>query len=306
MQKIYFILILLLFSPFLHAQDATLEELKAKKALLLNSLAPLQAQIDPIKAEIDAIDANIAKFPGWYKGVNGLLGFDLSSRNNWFAAGDLRNSSATTVKAGLNAYANNIQNKYFWRNAGGLSVGWQKLRLQENSDAKFEPIVDVLNLTSLFGYNIMPKLAVSTLGEYRTSIIENFNNPGYLDIGVGVTYTPINNLVFVLHPINYNYIFSQESTDFTSSLGCKIVGDYNAKLVKGINWRSNISGFLSYKNSDPALHNGTWTNWFNFNLYQGLGVAIEHGIRFSPQEKSLLNVSSNTQTYYALGLSYSI
>src|SRR5690606_23793864 len=156
-----------------------LDELKTKKELLLKSLAPLQDQIDPIKAEIEAIDASIAKLPGWYKGISGLLGFDLSARNNWFAAGDLRNSSATTVKAGLNAYANNIQNKYFWRNAGGLSVGWQKLRLMEDSDAEFEPIVDVLNLTSLFGYNIMPKLAVSTLGEFRTSVIENFNNPGY-------------------------------------------------------------------------------------------------------------------------------
>ena len=51
---------------------------------------------------------------------------------------------------------------------------------------------------------------------------------------------------------------------------------------------------------------GTWTNWFGFKLFKGIGVGIEHGLRISPQEKILLNIDNSLQSYYVLGLSYSI
>ena len=77
-------------------------------------------------------------------------------------------------------------------------------------------VADQFNLTSLYGYNITKKFAASALGEYRTSVlsyadtsgvkVSSFNNPGYLDLGVGVTYTPMKNLILVFHPINYNFV----------------------------------------------------------------------------------------------------
>ncbi|MFZ1705560.1 MAG: DUF3078 domain-containing protein [Saprospiraceae bacterium] len=290
-----------------NAQDVTLDELKAKKQELQEKLAPLQAEINPIVAEIATIDASIAKLPGWRTGVSGIIGANFIGRNNWFAAGDNRNATATTLSMSMNSFANLIQEKYFWRNAGGLSLGWQKLRIDDaGPDPDFTPIADVLNVTSLFGYNLTSKIAASALGEYRTSVIDNFNNPGYLDIGVGATYTPLANMVFVVHPLNYNFIFTDTDNTFTSSLGCKIVGDYNTKITKGIQWRSNVSGFFSYKNSDPSLHNGTWTNWLSFNLWRGIGVGIEHGLRFSPQERSLLQIDNKLQNYYVIGLTYNI
>ena len=149
------------------------------------------------------------------------------------------------------------------------------------NEPKFEPIADVFNVTSLFGYNISSKLAASALGEYRTSIIRKFNDPGYLDLGVGVTYTPMKNMIFVFHPLNYNFVFAEDKTKFSPSLGCKIVGDYNTEISKGINWRTNLAGFFSYKNASPSLHNGTWTNWLGFNLFNGIGVGVEFALRYS-------------------------
>lgn len=290
-----------------YTQEMSLDELKSKKQGLQEKLAPIQAELDPIAAEIASLDAAIAKLPGWRTGVSGIIGANFIGRNNWFAAGDNRNATATTLSMSMNSFANLIQEKYFWRNAGGLSLGWQKLRIDEAAPAPdFTPIADVLNVSSLFGYKITSKIAASALGEYRTSVIDNFNNPGYLDLGVGATYTPLSNLVFVVHPINYNFIFTDTESDFTSSLGCKIVADYNTKITKGIQWRSNLSGFFSYKNNDPSLHNGTWTNWLSFNLWKGIGVGIEHGLRFSPQERSLLQIDNKLQNYYVIGLTYNI
>jgi len=283
----------------------TLEELNAQKAMIVDKSAPVMAQAEAYKVELEAIDAKIAKLPGWYKGIFGTLGANFSGRNNWFAAltptNDLSNSRSTNIGGSFNAFANNLRDKYFWRNSASLNLGWQKLVTGIEAETPgFQPVSDILNITSLYGYKLSSKIAASALGEYRTSVIENFNNPGYLDFGVGVTYTPTENMIFVFHPINYNFIFTKTDNQFTSSLGCKIVGDYRTEIVKGVNWRTNLTGFVSYKNADPSLHNTTWTNWIGFNIFNGIGVGFEFGLRYSEQE------IKKTQSYYTLGLTYKI
>jgi hypothetical protein len=94
---------------------------------------------------------------------------------------------------------------------------------------------DAFNITSLFGYKLSEKLAISTLGEYRTSMLDGkFNNPGYLDLGLGATWTPITDLVVVVHPLNYNFVFADDvdGFEYQSSLGAKVVADYTKALVK--------------------------------------------------------------------------
>lgn len=314
MRHVYLLLALFIICNIATAQTdvvPTLEELKKQKAEIEAKAAPIQAQADAFKSEIAAVDAKIASLPGWYTGTFGIIGVDFLGRDSWFAAGELKDARSSSIKGSFRAFANKIENKYFWRNSGSLNLGWQKLdkRLPGEEKGKFEPVADQLNITSLYGYNLTPKIAASALGEYRTSIlsypdssgvkVSSFNNPGYFDLGVGVTYTPMKNLVLVFHPINYNFIFSKEDSKFTPSLGCKIVGDYSTS-IKGINWRSNLTGFISYKNSDPSLHNGTWTNWFGLTLIKGIGVGVEVGLRLSEQEVNKL------QNYYTVGLSYQL
>ena len=298
MRKVF---LLILTVTFCHLNAQTLEELKAQKAEIEAAMAPIKAQLDPLTAQIADIDAQIAKFPGWYKGAFGTLGLNFTGLNNWYSNPN-PNSKSTTILGSFNGFANKIEDKYFWRNNGSLNLGWQKLDTNKEGapDAKFEPVSDLFNLTSLFGYNITKKLAASALGEYRTSVIRNFNNPGYLDLGVGATWTPLSNLVVVFHPLNYNFIFADNQSQFTSSLGCKIVADYNTTLYKGVKWRSNLTSFLSYKENDPSLSNFTWTNGFSFTLVKGIGVGIEHAFRINRQE------SADNQSYYIVGISYAL
>ncbi len=312
MKHILSILLLLGILGLGHSQ--TLEELRRQKADLEARMAPIKAEADAFAAQIASIDKKITDFPGWYTGAFGTLGANVLGRNNWFNAGDLRDSRATTITGTFNAFGHRIDEKYFWRNNAGLNLGWQRLKLTKDvEDADFEPIADVLNITSLIGYNLRPKLAASALGEFRTSVIRQFNDPGYLDIGVGATYTPLKNMVIVFHPINYNFIFSGSDNQFTPSLGCKVVGDYSTAIVQGLNWRTNLSGFLSYRNNSPSLHNGTWTNWLGFNLFKGLGVGVEFGLRYAQQENFILREQTNNrvgvdafQNYYTIGLSYQL
>jgi len=309
MKKIVLALSLLVASFSLTAQ--TEEELKKE-------LGEKKAQVSKFQKEADAIKAKIDALPGWKYGAFGTIGGSVSQFNNWFLQAAPNNSSGN-IGLTVNAFANLKQEKYFWRNALNVNLGWVKLDNEDDAtdSENFNVATDVFNITSLYGYKISKTLAISTLGEYRTALLEgNFNNPGYLDLGIGATWTPIDNLVVVVHPLNYNFVFSDSDFNYESSLGAKVVADYTRKLG-AINFKSNLSAFLSYEDSD--LSNWQWTNGFSYTLWKKIGVGFDFGLRGNKQEAfnarsgetalnsanfSLEDADNVLQSFWLLGLSY--
>ncbi|WP_040252584.1 DUF3078 domain-containing protein [Psychroserpens mesophilus] len=288
----------------------TKEELKAQKA-------EKQAVADAAQAEADALQAQIDALPGWRIGAFGTIGGSLSNFNNWYSQGAPNNASGN-IGITFNGYANLIEEKYFWRNALTANLNWVKLDNKDTDldDDSFNPTTDVFNISSLYGRNLSKKLAVSTLMEYRTTLLDNFNDPGYLDVGVGFTWLPIENLIVVVHPLNYNFVFADSDTVFESSLGAKIVADYT-RQIGAVNFKTNLSAFQSYKSGD--LSNWTWTNSFSYTLWKMIGVGFDFGLRSNKQEAlnfalanfdgtgnapDFGNVDNKLQTYYTIGLSY--
>ncbi len=304
-----FILVLAIFAGTFTTIAQTAEELRAARAAKKDSIAAIQGRVNAIQAKLDAL-------PGWRTGAFGTIGGSFSGFDNWYAQG-IPNNSSGNIGFTVNAFANLKEEKYFWRNAANINLKWVKLDDKDDptDDDSFRETTDVFNLTSLYGWNLTPKLAASALLEYRTTILSNFNDPGYLDLGVGGTWTPIPDLVVVVHPLNYNFVFSSEDNIFDSSMGAKIVADYTRK-IGAINFKTNFSTFQSYETSD--LSNWTWTNSFSYTLWKMIGVGFDFGLRSNKQEA--LNYAINTlgdtgatfdsidndlQTYYTLGLSYS-
>lgn len=286
----------------------TLEELKDQKAVKKDS-------IDQIQKRVDDLQKKIEEFPGWRVGAFGTIGGSISGFNNWYAQGTPNNNSGN-IGFTVNGFANKNEDKYFWKNALTLNLNWVKLDDKDDptDDEGFESTTDVFNISSLYGYKLSKSWAASAFGEYRTTLLDNFNDPGYLDLGVGFTWTPISDLFVVIHPLNYNFVFSNEDTIFESSLGAKIVADYS-KNIGAINFKSNLSIFQSYESGD--LSNLTWTNSFGYTLWKMIGVGFDFGLRSNKQEA--LNYAINTlgdtgatfdtvdnklQTFYTLGLSY--
>ncbi|WP_179009318.1 DUF3078 domain-containing protein [Winogradskyella forsetii] len=290
----------------------TKEELQAQKA-------EKQAEADKFQAEADALQKQIDALPGWRVGAFGTIGGSLSEFNNWYAQGAPNNSSGN-IGITFNAFANKIEDKYFWRNSLNTNLSWVKL---DNKDVDtdsddFEPTTDVFNLSSLYGRNISKTWAISGLMEYRTTLLDNFNDPGYLDLGVGATWTPIENLIVVIHPLNYNFVFADNDAVFESSLGAKIVADYT-RQIGAIAFKSNFSTFQSYESSD--LSNWTWTNSFSYTLWKMIGVGFDFALRSNKQEAlsyalgqydpmgtaaepTFDNIDNKLQSYYTIGLSY--
>ena len=313
MKKLHYIfLILCLASVTIHAQ--TEEELKASLKLKKDSINAIQGRVDKVKAEIDAL-------PGWKIRAFGTVGMSLSQFDNWYAQG-IPNNSSGNIAISFNGIANLKQDQYFWRNSLIANFQWIKLDDESNDDDEggnpdgdFREAVDVFTLTSLYGYKLTEKLAISTLAEYRTTVLSNFNNPGYLDIGAGFTWTPITDLVVVVHPLNYNFVFSEGEAQYESSLGAKIVADYT-RQIGDISFKTNLSAFLSYEDSDYS--NWTWTNSFSYTLWKAIGVGFDFGLRNNKQEAlnfanslvedadpfTLENVDNDLQTYWNFGLSY--
>ena len=298
----------------------TIEELKAQKAEKEAQIAALKGETGDLQAKIDALDPG-----GWKFGGITTLGLSVAEFSNWLQKAD-PNTSATTIGISGSAFANLIEDKYFWRNGLNLNLGWLKYVNEDDpatSNNGFEVTSDVLNITSLFGYRLNEKWAVSTLGEYRTAILDNFNNPGYFDIGAGATWTPYNSLVVVFHPLNYNFVIADDDVTYESSLGCKIVADYKQSLPMGVAWKSNLSAFLSYTDV-PNLSNWTWVNGLSATVWNGIGVGFELGVRGNKQESfnaalvdptiinkpetigDLEDGDNDLQTYWLIGLTYSL
>ncbi len=309
-RKLLLVTILMLSVSLGYAQ--TKEELEAQKA-------EKQAEADAAQAEADAIQAQIDALPGWRVGAFGVIGGSLSEFNNWYAQGAPNNASGS-IGFTVNGFANLIEEKFFWRNSLTTNLNWTKLDNKDiDTDSEdFEPTTDVFNLSSLYGRNITSKLAVSGLMEYRTTLLNNFNDPGYLDIGVGATWTPVENLIVVIHPLNYNFVFADNDAVFESSLGAKILADYTRSIGK-VNFKTNLSLFQSYKSSD--LSNWTWTNSFSYTFWKNIGVGFDFGLRNNRQEAlnfalsqfdpmgggetpTFDNVDNDLQTYYTVGLTY--
>ena len=294
------ILILLVCISF-SAKAQTADELKKE-------IAPKKDEIKKLQEEVKALQKQMDALPGWKKGAFGTIGASLSGFNNWYARNE-PNVSAGNIGITVNGFANLIQEKFFWRNSANINLGWVKLDDKDDptDSGKFETATDVFTLTSLYGRRLNKKWALSGLVEYRTTLIDNFNNPGFLDFGVGFTWTPTSRLVVVIHPANYNTIFSKGSTVFTSSPGGKLVADYTAKH-NNISVKSNLSLFQSYKDSN--LSNWTWTNSFGYKLWKGVGLGFEFGLRNNQQEAAnsqgvaLAAADNKLQSFWLFGLSY--
>jgi hypothetical protein len=273
MKRILLLTFLILGASLAEAQ--TKEELEALKTEKKDSIDALQSKVDALQAEIDAL-------PGWRLRATGTIGGSVSGFNNWYAK-DKPNASVGNFGINVFGFADLIQDKFFWKNAMNINIGWVKFddRDDDSDSDDYEVANDIFNFSSLYGHKLSDKFAISGLMEYRSTLVNNFNNPGFLDLGVGGTWTPLSELVVVIHPANYNFVFSDGDSQYDSSFGAKIVADYTKKFG-GLNVKSNLSVFLSYEGSE--LSNYTWTNSFSYTIWKSIGVGFDFGLRKNHQE----------------------
>jgi len=314
MKKIKLLLMFVFAASIMSAQ--TIEELRAMKDTKAAKAAEFQSQLDAINGEIAGIQTQITELTGWTTGLNGTVGFDFTNSNKW-QANPNPSAESSSLGLGITAYANKDQEKYFWNNKGIFQKAWQDVDITvpgvtEEDDKLFDQgTVDIINVSSLAGYKINPKLALSGLGELNTSL-GNFLKPGTADLGIGATWLPIKGMTVVIHPLNYRMAWNNNG-DFQSdgALGTKIRADYGRDLVvmgKNIGWSTTFTTYQPYSSPEGAitLREYTWLNTLAFEVWNGIGVGINFGFRQADFET--INESSTEegviQKFYQVGLNY--
>jgi len=306
MKKLVFLIVFLFSISLVNAQ--TKEELLSLQKTKKDSISGLQNKVDAIQSQIDGL-------LGWRLKAFGTIGGSISGFNNWYSK-DIPNSSVGNFGFNINASADLIEDKFFWKNATNLNVSWIKFDDKDDDldSEEYEVATDIFTLSSLYGRKLSDKFSISALGEYRSSLVNNFNNPGFLDLGIGATWTPIKDLVVVIHPLNYNFVFSRGDSQYNSSLGAKIVADYK-KSIGNLNLSSNLSIFQSYESSNYS--NFTWTNSLSYTVWKNLGLGFDFGLRKNKQEAlnydlktdpdtTFNTVDNKLQSYWLFGLNYKL
>lgn len=303
-------------------KSQTIEELKSMKADKEAALEASKAEADALTAEISSLLDQINLLSGWRTGFAGIVGLSLSESNKW-AANPNPTASSTGLSIAANAFLNRNERKWFWNNKLLVNKAWQTIVIegadgtkQDGGDLFDNGTIDILNFSSLYGYKLTETIALSALGELNTSI-ENFLEPGTIDLGVGATWTPIPNLVVVVHPLNYRITFPVDgNVSSEGALGAKLRADYARDLMiagKEISWSSTLTAFFPYSNTEipvidsdgveqqAGLNEFTWLNTVSFNLWKGVGVGATLGLR-----KADFEVYEELQNFYTLGLSYTL
>ena len=295
------LLIFWLGGQSMYAQQ-TEAELLEQKAKLEAELAPVNAKASEIKAQIAATQAALDALPGWNKQFFGTLGGNLAQFNNWFAAAN-PHSQTTSLIATLSGLADYDSDKILWKNSALLNIGAQRIvqdTRADNDSVTWQQIPDQFLFSSLFGYKINSKLAASAEMAYRTPILNNFNNPGDLDLGVGVTWTPLPELFVLVHPLNYHWKFG-DNPEFNNAVGARVKAGYAKEIYPGVSWVSLLEGFYSYQDFDPAAHWWEWNNGVNFKVWKGIGVGVNFAFRAADSE-----IADTVQSRWNIGLSYSL
>lgn len=285
---------------FLSAQS--MEDLMVTKATMEADAAPYKAKLDSIQAEIAKTQAAINALPGWEHKFFGTLGGNVAQFNDWFSAAG-PNSRTSSIIATLNGLADYDSDKILWKNNAQLNIGGQKIVEDTGADAdssEWQKIPDQFLFSSLVGYKILPKLALSGELSYRTPVLSNFNNPGDLDLGVGATWTPIPDFFLMVHPLNYHWKFG-DNADFNDALGARVKAGYAKNLVGGISWVSQLEGFYSYQEFDPSAHWWEWNNGFAFSVWKGIGVGVNFALRAADSE-----ITDQIQSRWNIGLAYTL
>lgn len=311
--RLTFLMALCLLPFYGQAQDMTalqqtLTEKQEALAISKNKLDTLAKDVADLEKSVAQLINQITPYPRWTKGLFGNVGFSMANYSDWLTK-EVPSVSSANIGIALNVFANLEQKKYYWKNTAQLNLGWIKFDDKDDDEDEegFKVAADAFQFTSLIGYKLSEKIALSSILEYRTSLLDGkFNNPGYLDFGsLGLTWTPSNNLTLSFHSLSYNFIISDDGLGFDSSFGAKAGGDYIQQLPVGIAWKSNLSSFISYKDVNE-LSNWIWTNTFT-TAVKGIGVGLTLGLKGSRQEAKALGLEDNPlQSFWLLGLTYNL
>ncbi len=287
-----------------------------------------------ITGEIPVTPYNILKkndvIKWFYYGQHHLV-FNQSSFSNWNSGGN--NSIGVIGKINYNLTYKN--GKHFLDNT--LKLGYGFVSSRGEAARKTE---DYINLMSNYGYDIGKNFYLSTGFQFLSQFAPGYNYsltpdpsyddrvsrfmaPGYLNVGVGVSYNPSENFQVIFRPINGKFTFvmdphlqyagkyglDQDGQNVKADLGALLNILYRLKIYENINFTNQVNFFSSYIDHPERIdvsYNGTLDIRFNkfisavvsldllydhdqlqkLQMKQTLGIGFSYNLGFENKEKN--------------------
>jgi len=241
----------------------------------------------------DGAPADTAK-KRWFVQGSGSLAVSQAAFSNWAAGGE----NSVGLAAFLNVKANYKKGKHAWANTIDLGYGLQYLG--NGSNAKFTKTNDKLELTTAYGYELDKnrKWYVTVLANFKSqftagynypddsTIISNFMAPGYLVVGLGVTYTPAKWFYLYVSPTSgrFTFVLDQKLADagsfgvekgknFRGEFGPYVRADLNKDLAKNINLSTTLELFTDYL-KDFGNIDVNWSMLLSLKVNKWLATSI--------------------------------
>ncbi|MEO9869672.1 DUF3078 domain-containing protein [Ekhidna sp.] len=166
-----------------------------------------------------AQNTNNADTTYWRIGGVGALTFSQVSLTNWAAGGQ----NSVSINSNFGIFANRVKGRGKWENSMDLAYG-----LVKQGEASFTKSDDLINIVTKYSYKINKdngKWFYSTIMDFRTqfyegldeegTFISDFMAPGYLTVGLGISYDPSEKLSFSYKPLTgkFTFVNNQELAD---------------------------------------------------------------------------------------------
>ncbi|MDH6251733.1 hypothetical protein M2347_001460 [Chryseobacterium sp. H1D6B] len=240
-----------------------------KKILLIISISlGISAGAQETKSEAPAVDST----KNWsIQGQNTLM-LNQAAFSNWVGGG----ANNVGWLAGVNYNMTYEKGKDLWENV--IILGYGQNNTKGIGTRKTQ---DVINLSTNYGREFAKHWYLSGGASLQTQFaagyddgnnpdarkISNFMAPGYVNVGVGVTYRPNDNFTMTLRPANARITFvSDKDLQYAGSYGLKNDGDtslfqfgflgtaiYKVKLMENINLTNTASVFSNYLDHPDRL-----------------------------------------------------
>lgn len=240
-----------------------------KKSLLLLSISlGISAAAQETKTDAPVVDTTKA----WsIQGQNTLM-LNQAAFSNWVGGG----ANNVGWLAGVNYNMTYEKGKDLWENIVILGYGQNNTKGVGTRKTQ-----DVINLSTNYGREFRKNWYLSGGASLQTQFaggyedgnnpdakkISNFMAPGYVNVGVGVTYRPNDNFTMTLRPANARITFVlDEDLQYAGSYGLKNDGDsslfqfgflgtaiYKVKLMENINLTNTASVFSNYLDHPERL-----------------------------------------------------
>ena len=214
----------------------------------------------------------------WLVKGSGSLQFTQAAFSNWSSGGQ----NSLGLVAWVNFKANYRNGKHVWANNVDLGYGFNFLG--KGGDAQMTKTDDKIEITTAYGYELHKnkKWYLTVLANFRSQFAEGFNYPddsnvisrfmapGYVVIGIGITYAPAKWFSVYLSPTSGRFTFVNApslanagafgvDSAYTDASGIRHAGktmkgefgpylraDLNKDLAKNINLTTTLELFTDY------------------------------------------------------------